>query len=95
MRDGPFVDRWRGLKRFHHGGADAAHRSQLVYFPDLDAGVIVESNDAAFNAAGMADQVAASFLEKEMPPAPATAPGAPAAVAFDTARFDAYVGATS
>ncbi|NJD09273.1 MAG: beta-lactamase family protein, partial [Gemmatimonadetes bacterium] len=91
---GLFVDRWRGLRRYQHGGADAAHRSQLIYFPELDAGVIVDSNDAAFNAGGIADQVAAIFFADKLTPAPALAPAnaTPAAAPFDVAKFDAYAG---
>jgi len=89
---GLFVDRWRSIRRFQHGGADAAHRSQLIYFPDLDGGIIVDSNDAAFNAAAIADQVAGIFFADRIPPTPAVAAPAPAAAAFDPAGFDAYAG---
>ena len=90
---GLFVDRWRGLERFQHGGADAAHRSQLIYFPELDAGVIVDSNDAAFNASATADQVAGFFFADRAATPPAVAAGSPARAApFEPEKFDAYVG---
>lgn len=44
---GLFIDEERGLRRIHHGGADVAHRSSFVYYPDLDAGYVVLSNHAA------------------------------------------------
>jgi len=40
---GLIVTRSRGLRVIQHGGADAAHRSTFVYYPDLDAGLIVQS----------------------------------------------------
>lgn len=89
------IGQWRGLRRVEHGGADIAHRSAFKYFPDLDAGVIVQSNGAAFNAEAYADQVAEIFLETELK---AAAPAAVVATTafdparFDTLRFDAYAG---
>ena len=46
---GLYIDRWRGLKRVFHGGDDVAHRAITVYFPELEGGVIVLSNNAGFN----------------------------------------------
>ena len=94
---GLFVDQWRGLQRFQHGGADAAHRSQLTYFPSLDAGILTECNDAAFNAASTADQIAAIFFADRLAPLPLAAAAAAAAaaagpVAFAPEKFDAYTG---
>ena len=63
---GLFVDEYRGLRRVHHGGADAAHRAQLLYFPELDAGVVVLSNNATANAGLLADQIADAFFEDRM-----------------------------
>jgi hypothetical protein len=93
---GLFIDRWRGLRRVNHGGADIAHRSAFVYFPDLDAGVIVQSNGASFNVGMYADEFAELFLEEELKQAAAAAPAVAAAAfdpaRFDTTRFDAYAG---
>jgi CubicO group peptidase (beta-lactamase class C family) len=36
-----------GLRRISHGGADVAHRAQLMYFPEIDAGVAVSATTAA------------------------------------------------
>ena len=36
------VDEQRGLKRVHHGGADVAHRSMLVYYPEINAGITAQ-----------------------------------------------------
>ena len=38
----------RGLRVLQHGGADMAHRSMLVYFPEINAAVVTQSNDAGF-----------------------------------------------
>ena len=59
------VDEQRGLKRVHHGGADVAHRSQLVYYPEINAGITVQSNHAQFGS-NVAFQLAASFFEDAM-----------------------------
>jgi hypothetical protein len=93
---GLFVDRWRGLQRVNHGGADIAHRSAFVYFPELDAGVIVQSNAASFNSEQFAAQFAELFFADRLEPAPAA--GAPVAAApfnpaqLDTLKLDAYTG---
>ncbi len=59
------VDEQRGLKRVHHGGADVAHRSQLVYYPEINAGITVQSNHAQFGS-NVAFQLAAAFFEDAM-----------------------------
>lgn len=61
------LDKQRGLQRIHHGGADSAHRSQLVYYPEIDAGVIVQSNNATF-VADVAFDIAERFFGDEMEP---------------------------
>lgn len=86
------IDTQGPLKRVHHGGADRAHRSQLVYYPEIDAGLTVQSNDAGFNS-GIAFRLAAAFFRQEIE----VKPVAVAQVAFDPAsfvpaRFDEYVG---
>ncbi|MDX1673687.1 MAG: DUF3471 domain-containing protein, partial [Longimicrobiales bacterium] len=88
---GLFVDEYRGLKRIHHGGADLAHRSMLVYFPELDAGVVVESNNATFNSGATASAVARAFLEDHMEEDEAAAPAvdeSDSAAEFDPAQYD-------
>ena len=62
---GIFLDTNRGLRRWQHGGADVAHRSTLVHYPDLNAGYTVQSNYAAFpGSAG--NVVAEAFFGSEM-----------------------------
>ena len=45
---GLFIQEYKGLKYIHHGGADVAHRSMLMYFPEIDAAVVTQSNNANF-----------------------------------------------
>ena len=59
------VDEQRGLKRVHHGGADVAHRSQLVYYPEINAGITVQSNHAQFGS-NVAFELAAAFFDDAM-----------------------------
>jgi len=42
------IEEHKGLRVLQHGGADMAHRSMLVYFPEIDAAVVTQSNDAGF-----------------------------------------------
>jgi len=53
----------RGLKTLQHGGADMAHRSMLVYFPEIDAAVVTQSNDAGFRG-DHAFTIADAFFEE-------------------------------
>ena len=59
------VDEQGGLKRVHHGGADVAHRSMLVYYPEINAGITAQSNHAQF-ASNVAYELAAAFFKDEM-----------------------------
>ena len=59
------IDEQRGLKRVSHGGADVAHRSMFVYFPEIDAGLTTQSNHAQFNS-GVAYELAAAFFGDAM-----------------------------
>jgi CubicO group peptidase (beta-lactamase class C family) len=82
------IDEHRGLRRVHHGGADSAHRSMLMYFPELDAAVITLSNNATFTGA-IANAVAEAFFAGDMAPEPKDAGAAQAdAGSFDAAQFD-------
>ena len=60
------VDEFRGLKNYSHGGADIAHRAFLVYFPEIDAGVVAMSNNANFNSGGIANEMAELYFGDEM-----------------------------
>lgn len=93
---GLFVDKQRGLNRIHHGGADMAHRSTLVYYPDIDAGFTIQSNSAAFPGS-IANDINEAFFGKFMTPQESEetekdddAPFKPED--FDPKRFDDFAG---
>jgi CubicO group peptidase (beta-lactamase class C family) len=92
---GLMVSRTRGLRMIQHGGADAAHRSTFVYYPDLDAGLIVQSNHAGFDGT-IPGRIAEIFFGEHMEPGEETAdPAAPVdfdPAAYDPAAFDVFVG---
>lgn len=88
------IDKHRGLQRVHHGGSDLAHRSQLVYYPEINAGITVQSNHAGFNT-GVANELAAAFFRDAMQPENAEAKAA--GTGFDPRTykpedFDQYAG---
>jgi CubicO group peptidase (beta-lactamase class C family) len=62
------VSEFRGLKTYSHGGADIAHRAFLVYFPEIDAGVVAMSNNASFPSTDIAYEMAEFFFEDQMEP---------------------------
>ena len=66
---GLFIDEQRGLRRVHHGGADVSHRSMIVYYPELNAGLTVQSNASTFNSGGTAFSLGAAYFGDEMEPA--------------------------
>ena len=43
------VSEYKGLKRYAHNGADIAHRAGMVYYPELNSGVIALSNNSGFS----------------------------------------------
>lgn len=90
---GLFIDKQNGVRRVQHGGADIAHRSMLAWYPDLDAGITVQSNDGSFNA-NLAFTIAEAFFPQlKKPETPASQlPGAFDPATYDPAAFDAYVG---
>ena len=93
---GLFIDEQGGLRRFHHGGADNAHRSMVMVFPVVGGAVIVEFNSPE-NATAAATRIAQAFFGDRMaqPDAadePEGTDAARAAVNFDDALFDDYAG---
>jgi CubicO group peptidase (beta-lactamase class C family) len=82
---GLFLDEQRGLERIHHGGADVAHRSQLVRYPGINAGLTTQSNNAGFDG-GLAWEIAEAFFGDDMEPK--AVPTADSAATFDPEDFD-------
>lgn len=88
------IDEHRGLRRIAHGGADIAHRSQLIYYPEIGAGITTQSNHADFDS-GVAMRLAEAFFGEFMEPeeGEAVAEGAPFdADSYDPEDFDALTG---
>ncbi len=50
---------------YAHTGGDVAHRAYLGYFPELEAGVVVMSNNASFDL-GLGVRIARVFLAEEL-----------------------------
>jgi CubicO group peptidase (beta-lactamase class C family) len=93
---GLMIDEQRGLRRIHHGGADVAHRSMLAYYPEIGAGITVQSNDSGFNS-NLAFRLAGAFFADAMEEEPedeeapvVDAPFDPAS--FSPEDFDDFVG---
>ncbi len=87
---GLMISRARGLRMIQHGGADAAHRSTFIYYPDLDAGLIVQSNNAGFDGT-IPGRIAEVFFGDHMEPReePGDDPELePEPVEFDPASYD-------
>jgi CubicO group peptidase (beta-lactamase class C family) len=89
---GLFIDEQRGLRRVHHGGADVAHRSQVVYYPEINAGITTQSNHAGF--ANVAFEIADAFFSDAMESddAEAAEEGDFDPETYDPEDFDDYVG---
>jgi CubicO group peptidase (beta-lactamase class C family) len=62
---GLFIQEYKGLKYIHHGGADVAHRSMLMYFPEIDAAVVTQSNNANFRG-DIPQKIADVFFKEHM-----------------------------
>ncbi|OZC04462.1 serine hydrolase [Rubricoccus marinus] len=92
---GLFIDEVRGQRRFQHGGADMAHRSDFGYMPDIESGIIVLSNTPSIPNA-VAQVANAFFADHFTPEDEADAPAASGEdfdpESFDPETFDAYAG---
>ncbi len=92
---GLFIDEQGGLQRVHHGGADVAHRSMLVYYPEINAGITTQSNHAQFDSDTAFELAEAFFadameLEEEGDEAAAADDFDPAD--YDPEEFDEFAG---
>lgn len=93
---GFFIQEYKGQKYIHHGGADVAHRSMLAWYPELDAAVITQSNDASFNAGGISAEVTDIFfkeyLKDEESETEETEPAEDDVFTYNTGDFDLLAG---
>ena len=85
---GLFIDEQRGLKRVHHGGADVSHRSMIVLYPEIDAGLTVQSNASTFNSGGTAFELAGAFFGDAMEPEEPAVAAPDGDGAFDPGAYD-------
>lgn len=88
---GLFIDKQGPLTRVHHGGADVSHRSQLAYYPEINAGITVQSNDGGFDS-GLAFRLAKAFFPEITPPVTAAAATTFDPASYDARKFDQFVG---
>lgn len=91
---GLFSQEFKGLDYFHHGGADMAHRSMLMVFPEVEGAVVTQSNYAGFQG-NIPQRIAEIFFEEHLEE------GAPDEKAeseekeefiYDTAEFEPLTG---
>jgi CubicO group peptidase (beta-lactamase class C family)/ketosteroid isomerase-like protein len=61
------IGTFRGRTLFSHTGGDVAHRAYFGYYPELESGVILMSNNATFGLA-IGTTIAAAFFGDEMEP---------------------------
>jgi CubicO group peptidase (beta-lactamase class C family) len=65
---GLVIEHHRGLRLIQHGGADTAHRAQILYYPEINAAVTAMSNNGAFSAGSIAREIAEAFFVEQMEP---------------------------
>ncbi len=70
--NGLIVGDLNGLQMVEHGGADAAHRSAFMMFPEIRGAVVVQSNNSRFPSQAMARQLAEAFFADNMELDPAS-----------------------
>ena len=93
------VDRYRGLRRVHHGGAWAGYRAMSMRFPEQRTAVYLTCNAANSNTMALAESVATAVLAPTMKPVAADrlkdslrAPARTVIAPFHGLWFDATVG---
>ncbi|WBL21114.1 serine hydrolase domain-containing protein [Zunongwangia sp. HRR-M8] len=84
---GLFIDEYQHKARIQHGGADNAHRSMLMYFPEFDGAVIMQSNNAAFNSNSMANKIADIYFKEDFENTTTSEPGD-----YNLKKFDKLIG---
>ncbi len=95
---GVAIGKDRGLRTIAHNGADAGFRTSVAYYPEVETGVIVVGNDAAFNPGQISGDVAEAFFGDRMttPPASPSQAAPPASQPAwnpTAAELQAYTGA--
>jgi hypothetical protein len=88
---GLFMGKLGALKLVQHGGADASHRSQFLYFPEIDAGLTVQSNFSGFDGS-VANRIARAFFASEIGTTSRPVAEAYDAASFKPESFDVFAG---
>ncbi|SMO51073.1 serine hydrolase [Gracilimonas mengyeensis] len=92
---GLFIQEYKGLTHYHHGGADLAHRSMLMIFPEIGGAVVTQSNFSNFNGS-IPNKIADLFFEDHLKTEPEQAEedttGESEEFAYDVEQFDALTG---
>jgi CubicO group peptidase (beta-lactamase class C family) len=91
---GLFVDRYRGVRRVHHGGAWAGYRAMFMRFPDQRFTVALACNVANADTQRRAEEVADIVLAEHLGARPGMAAGSVAAPSAATASEVASVAGT-
>lgn len=96
---GLYIQEYKGLPKYQHGGADVAHRSMLMVFPGINAAVVTQSNSAVYNF-GITNQITDLFLEEyleteklsEEPEKELSDPGVQTDFNYETEKFELLTG---
>jgi hypothetical protein len=88
---GLFMGKLGALKLVQHGGADVSHRSQFLYFPEIDAGLTVQSNFSGFDGS-VANRIARAFFASEIGTTSRPVAEAYDAASFKPESFDVFAG---
>lgn len=92
------VGQYRGLLRYSHGGSVGGYRSNMIYFPKQDKGIIVITNFSSANPGGKVFAVAdliladAFTVKKQTPTAPKVTQISRKATTFNANRFQDFIG---
>ncbi len=90
---GLMVGELNGLKMVEHGGADIAHRSMLLIFPEVKGAIITQSNNSSFSgqiSRQLADIFFADVMKKKEDDK--KEPARPGEYVYDVNKFDELAG---
>lgn len=62
---GLMIDNYQGYVQIEHGGADTAHRSTFVVYPELNAAVVILTNHGMVPGSVLGEMVSAFLIERE------------------------------
>ena len=88
---GLIIGDYQGLKLVEHGGADIAHRSMFMMFPEVKGAVITQSNNSSFSSQ-ISRQLADIFFTDVMIKEDEKKPVDPDEFVYDVEKFDELAG---